>query len=84
MVVVQETSCAAATLCRTLRHLAKDAPRLPLPACDRAHSCKCTYRHFDDRRTGKRRSADAGSGVGGMPKPKSERRIARGRRSTDR
>ena len=82
-VVVQTSSCAAATLCRNVRYLATDAPRLPLPACDRAHECKCTFRHYEDRRaSAKRRSDDVGAG--GTTKPKVERRLKRGRRATDR
>jgi hypothetical protein len=33
-----------------LRLLSADVPPLPLEMCDRPATCKCKYRHFDDRR----------------------------------
>ena len=71
-------ACAAAKACKDSRYLSVDAPRLPLAGCD-ASICDCTYRHFPDRRQEARRDPDA-------PPPASsptERRLARGRRSTD-
>jgi hypothetical protein len=68
-------------MCRNTRFLAKEAPRLPLPGCDHPGSCKCTFRHYEDRRHGSRRSAEAGSG--GAGRPATERRASRGRRARD-
>src|SRR5262245_25048804 len=80
-IVLQTSSCAAAALCRNTRFLSKEAPRLPLKECDHPDSCKCTYRHFEDRRTGPRRGAELG--VSGSAGPDGERRKARGRRAQD-
>jgi hypothetical protein len=81
-VVLQTSSCAAAAMCRNNRYLSKEAPRLPLRGCDHPETCECTYRHFEDRRNGKRRSAELGV-AGGSAGPKGERRKARGRRTQD-
>ncbi len=80
MVVLETSSCAAAAMCRNTRYLAREAPRLPLPACPHPELCECTYKHFEDRRTGVRRGADVGKGGDG---PKSDRRATRGRRAKD-
>lgn len=48
-------ACKAAIDLRDQVMLAKDAPSLPMPECD-AQQCDCRYVHFDDRRTGDRRS----------------------------
>lgn len=34
------------------RFLGHDVPALPLPDCPQASSCRCTYRHLSDRRSG--------------------------------
>jgi hypothetical protein len=72
--------CAAARDLRTQRFLSKEAPPLPLKACT-ASGCRCSYRHFDDRRMKSRRASDRI----GQPPPFSgaERRAASGRRQTD-
>jgi hypothetical protein len=69
-------------MCRNQRFLSKDAPHLPLPDCPNAGKCLCHYRHYEDRRTNPRRSADMG---GGLPSesPKTNRRQTRGRRAED-
>jgi len=81
-VVLHDTSCAAATLCRNKRFLSQEAPRLPLPGCSNSEQCRCVYRHFDDRRSNLRRTADMG---GALPSetPKTNRRLTRGRRAQD-
>lgn len=81
-VVLRESSCAAATMCRSARYLAGEAPRLPLPKCPHPEQCPCTYRHFDDRRAGPRRSADV-RGLQDSGKPTGNRRLDRGRRESD-
>jgi len=81
-VVLREASCAAATMCRSSRYLAGEAPRLPLPKCPHPEECPCTYRHFDDRRGGARRGADIG-GLRDGGKKAGNRRLSKGRRATD-
>jgi hypothetical protein len=72
--------CNAARELRTQRFLSREAPPLPLAGCTVA-SCRCSYKHFDDRRMRARRSADRM----GQPPPwaGAERRAPTGRRQTD-
>ena len=49
-VIAGDGACDAARSLANLRLLAADVPTLPLKACDRPATCKCKYRHFDDRR----------------------------------
>ena len=81
-VVSAAGACPAAQALKGLRLLTLDAPqRLPLRDCDRPASCRCVYRHFDDRREGPRREDE------GAPVPAAhagvERRKWRGRRDSD-
>jgi hypothetical protein len=55
-----ESSCAAAKALHGKRYLCSEAPLLPLSDCDRGARCRCCYRHRRDRRSGSRRSTDAG------------------------
>lgn len=75
-------SCEAALALKGRRFLGTEAPRIPLAECTRAGSCRCVYRKYSDRRAGPRRTEEH-TGMrrtaGGGP----ERRIGRGRRSTD-
>ena len=77
--MLQTSSCAAAAMCRNTRYLSREAPRLPLSTCPHPELCQCTYKHFEDRRTGTRRGAD-----GGGAKPGADRRKSRGRRDHER
>jgi len=61
-VVLQPTSCAAATLCRSKKFLSTQLPALPMRDCDRAANCPCKYKHYDDRRSGRRRADDVHRG----------------------
>jgi hypothetical protein len=81
-VVLHDSSCAAAALCRNSRFLAREAPRLPLPGCSHPDECRCTFKHHEDRRNGPRRTEDIG---GALPadKPDVNRRKSRGRRARD-
>jgi hypothetical protein len=81
-VVLHKTSCGAAASCRNKRFLSGDAPRLPLPECPNRSECRCTYKHFEDRRKGVRRTADM-NGALSNEAPKTSRRQSRGRRSSD-
>src|SRR5438034_11692856 len=51
-------ACAAVEEIRHKRYLSDEAPRLPLADCSSAWRCKCTYKHFQDRRMGPRRAAE--------------------------
>jgi hypothetical protein len=53
-------ACSSAQSMRDKAFLAKDAPALPLAACDAIH-CQCKYTKTSDRRsTGGRRAMDLG------------------------
>jgi hypothetical protein len=82
MVVLHDSSCAAAALCRNTRFLSRDAPRLPMVGCPHPEQCPCTFRHFEDRRNGPRRTEDLGRGLS-SDKPEVNRRKSRGRRARD-
>ncbi|THF62377.1 hypothetical protein E6C76_18855 [Pseudothauera nasutitermitis] len=73
-----DESCAAACALHGKRFLSAQAPALPLLACSR-RECPCVYMHFDDRRAGPRRQADAAAAQDGR-----ERRVRPGRRAADR
>jgi hypothetical protein len=75
-------SCAAAGALKGKRFLSGEAPRLPLAECTSAVNCRCVYRKFADRRAGPRRSEDQ-SGTRRAGTSGSERRVGRGRRSSD-
>jgi len=80
-VVGGSKACTAAKLLHDVRLLSADAPRLPLANCEYPNTCKCTYRHHDDRRAGPRRADESGRLHG--PRPMTERRRSVGRRETD-
>src|ERR1700692_1077891 len=79
-IVPGASCCAAARDLRTRRFLSREAPPLPLAACT-VSPCRCSYKHYDDRRRKARRASDRI----GQPPPWSgtERRAASGRRQTD-
>ncbi len=78
-----EVSCASALAMKHKRFLSRETPpRLPLPGCSRPASCRCRYRHFDDRREGPRREGETGMS-GRRRVPAINRRSGLGRRSTD-
>ena len=52
-----ESCCRAAREFSGQRFLSSQIPRFPLEACD-STDCRCTYRLYDDRRTGTRRLSD--------------------------
>ncbi len=53
-IVFEQDACAAAKEMAGRRFLSSASPKLPLPNCD-ALSCKCHFKHHDDRRSGKDR-----------------------------
>ena len=73
--------CPAAEALRGIRLLSADAPRLPLPDCTQPERCRCTFKHYDDRRIRPRRARERGEIAD--PWSTTERRRASGRRSTD-
>ena len=78
-VIAAADSCEAARSLMNVRLLAAEVPLLPLKSCDRPGTCKCTYRHFDDRRRKfPRRVEHALMTVQGA-----DRRKRRGRRESD-
>ncbi len=50
-ILFEPDACAAAKEMAGRRFLSSAAPKLPLPGCD-APSCKCHFKHHDDRRSG--------------------------------
>jgi hypothetical protein len=80
-VIPGPVACDAARLNAKERVLSASAPFLPLPDCTATGQCTCTYRKFDDRRSGPRRNVERG-----LPSQRwaeRERRRLGGRRSTD-
>ena len=49
-IIAAEDACDAARSLMNVRLLSAEVPLLPLKTCDRPATCKCKYRHFDDRR----------------------------------
>ena len=74
--------CAAARELRGQRFLSREAPPLPLKACDRA-DCTCRYEHHSDRRKGLRRARDMGVAVDGWVEVDQREKPHRGRRKID-
>ena len=81
-IVPGSTSCEAARDLKGRRFLSAEAPRVPLAECTESDSCRCVYRKYPDRRAGPRRAEDH-SGMRRVGTGKTERRVGRGRRSTD-
>jgi len=75
-------ACAAAGKLRDVRFLSREAPPLPLKACDSAQ-CTCRYEHFDDRRKGPRRAHELGVSIDGYEGGEQRNPSKRGRRKTD-
>jgi len=79
-IVPGESCCGAARELRSRRFLSREAPPLPLTACTLS-TCRCSYRHFNDRRMKSRRASERI----GQPAawPRAERRALGGRRQSD-
>ena len=77
-VIATEDACDAARSLTNVRLLAADVPLLPLKTCDRPATCKCKYRHFDDRRRVFPRRVEHATRYRGV-----ERRVRRGKRDSD-
>ncbi len=76
----EDCECSAVQAHRNVRFLSEDALRLPLDDCSDPGRCRCTYQHFDDRRTALRRESDMGMPVRDPPV---DQRAGVGRRITD-
>ena len=74
--------CEAAKALKGKRFLGSEAPRLPLKECTAPATCRCLYRKYADRRDGPRRE-DEQTGMRRSGLGPQERRVRRGRRSTD-
>ena len=77
-VIAGDGACDAARSLAHLRLLSADVPPLPLKTCDRPATCKCKYRHFDDRRRKFPRRVPHATAYRGV-----ERRVQLGRREGD-
>ena len=77
-VIAADDACDAARSLTNVRLLAADVPLLPLKTCDRPATCKCKYRHFDDRRRVFPRRVQHATRYRGV-----ERRVRRGKRDSD-
>ena len=77
-VIGAEDTCNAARSLTNLRSLSADVLLLPLKRCDRPATCKCKYRHFDDRRRAFPRRVPRATAYRGA-----QRRVQRGRRESD-
>jgi hypothetical protein len=82
-VIATAGACDAARSLMNVRLLAADVPLLPLKACDRPGTCKCIYRHFDDRRRKFPRRVEHALNALMACTPGVERRTRRGRRESD-
>ena len=82
-IIAAEDACDAARSLTSLRLLSSDVPLLPLKTCDRAATCKCVYRHFDDRRRKFPRREEHALNALMACTPGVERRVRRGRRESD-
>jgi len=77
-VIAADAACDTARSLTNVRLLSVDVPPLPLNTCDRPETCKCKYRHFDDRRRVFPRRVQHATAYRGV-----ERRVQRGRRDHD-
>jgi hypothetical protein len=75
-------ACAAAQALVSKRYLSREAPILPLKACDQGQ-CSCRYAHHDDRRKGPRRANELGISIDGYEGRDKRTSAKRGRRKTD-
>jgi hypothetical protein len=75
-------SCAAAQGLSKKRFLSREAPNLPLKACDEG-LCTCRYAHHEDRRKGPRRATEIGVAVDRFSGGDKRTSAKRGRRKTD-
>jgi hypothetical protein len=79
------TACPACRALAGCRFLSSEAPSLPVRGCRHPMECRAVYVHHDDRRAGPRRDSElpGTSRIGSAREGVAERRIGRGRRSSD-
>jgi hypothetical protein len=82
-VIAPLSACDAARSLTSVRLLSAQVPLLPLKTCDRSATCKCKYRHFDDRRRVVRRENEDASVLMPVVHKAVERRKQLGRRESD-
>lgn len=75
-------ACNVADNGRDRRWLSREAPALPLPGCSKPESCRCTYQHHQDRRSGEGRRAEETDAFARPVKVANERRTRKTRRAT--
>jgi len=80
-VIAAADACDAARSLTKLRLQSADIPLLPLKTCDRPATCRCKYRHFDDRRAGSRRENE--EALVPAAHQRAERRRRSGKRESD-
>jgi hypothetical protein len=82
-VIAAAGACNVARSLMNVRLLSAEVPLVPLKTCDRPATCKCIYRHFDDRRRKfPRREEHALNALMACTRGV-ERRTRRGRRESD-
>jgi hypothetical protein len=74
--------CEAASGMHKMRFLSADAPVIPLTGCSRRDSCRCFYKHHEDRR-GQLRRREEITGLRSKVRVDEERRQGHDRRQTD-
>jgi hypothetical protein len=67
-------ACTVADAGQDRRWLSREAPALPLPGCTSPDTCRCTYRHHEDRRDGEGRRAQEKNAFSRPAKVSTERR----------
>ncbi len=79
-----ECGCVAVENLSGVRYLSAEAPMLPLDDCNSPGRCQCTYKHYQDRRSGIRRDSDIGLPLNRMAfQNQEDMRLDTGRRITD-
>jgi len=76
------SACDAAVSGKNRRWLAREAPQLPLPDCSRPDTCRCTYQHHEDRRSGDARRAQERDAFTRPGQVAQERRSRKDRRAS--
>jgi hypothetical protein len=81
-VVTNGECCEAARGLSKMRFLSVEAPVIPLMGCSRADSCRCFYKHHEDRRAQLRRREEI-TGLRAKVRVHEERRLGSDRRQSD-
>jgi len=81
-VVTNGECCEAARGLNRMRFLSVEAPVIPLTGCSRPDSCRCFYKHHEDRRVQLRRREEI-TGLRAKVRVHEERRQGSDRRQSD-